>query len=104
VPCAAAEPWPQASVNGVPAAFAAFRRSLHGCTAAGAAGAGGVCCARAAIPIAATTVNVMLCDFFMWASHALREKYASFSGEMQQSLTSGRNSAASGRRAHFAFF
>jgi hypothetical protein len=52
--------------------------------------------ARAANPIAATTVNVMLCDFFMWASHALRRKYAPFSGEMEESLTSGRNSAASG--------
>jgi hypothetical protein len=65
--------------------------------AAGAAGAGGVCCARAAIPIAATTVKVMLCDFFMWTSHALRKKYASFSGKVQKSLTSGRDSAASGQ-------
>jgi hypothetical protein len=46
--------------------------------------------------MAATTVNVMLCDFFMRASHALRMKYALFPGEMRKSFTSGCNSTASG--------
>jgi len=48
-------------------AVAALRRSSQGCAVAGA---GGVCCAPAAIHAAATTVKLMLCDFFMWASHA----------------------------------
>jgi hypothetical protein len=102
VPCATAAP--QVSVNGVPAACAVFRRCSHGCEVgcevgrevAGGTGAVG-CCARAAIPIAATTVNVMLCDFFMWTSHALRKKYASFSAGMRKNLTSGCNSAATGQ-------
>jgi hypothetical protein len=88
---------PQVSENGVPAACAAFRRSSHGCEVAGGPGAVGGCCARAAIPIAATTVNVMLCDFFMWISRAFRRKYASLSLEMRKNLASGRNSTASGR-------